>query len=91
MVRALTSVGRSGTLLRMTQLPPRDLRAEVQRHFGGTPEERVLVALQLGEQVLDMFLATQPPGCSREHARRLLQRNRNHGRHRSLAIEAFDR
>jgi len=77
--------------MRMAQLPPRDLHAEVQRHFRGTPEERVLLALQLGEQVLDVFLATQPPGYSREHARRLLQRNRNRGRQPSMAVEAFER
>jgi hypothetical protein len=74
----------------MAQLPPRDLRAEVQRHFWGTAEQRILAALQLGEQMLDLFLATQPPGVSREQARRLLQRNRNRGRRRSGAIDALD-
>ena len=75
----------------MTQLPARDLRAELERHFWGTPEQRVLAAVRLGEQALDVFLASQPPGTSRERARRLLQRNRNRGRHRSGAIEALER
>ena len=75
----------------MAQLPPRDLHAEVQRHFWGTPEQRILAALQLGEQMLDLFLATQLPGVSREQARRLLQRNHTRGRQRSAAMEALNR
>ncbi len=75
----------------MAQLPPRDLQAEVQRHFWGTPEQRVLASLRLGEQMLDVFLATQPPGMSREQARRLLQRNHNRGRQHSAAIDALYR
>jgi len=75
----------------MAHLPARNLHAEVQRHFRGTPAQRILEALRLGEQVLDFFLATQPPGLSREHARRLLQRNRNRGRRRSAAVEALAR
>ena len=75
----------------MAQLPARNLHAEVERHFRGTPSQRILEALRLGEYVLDAFLATQPPGLSREQARRRLQRNRNRGRRPSAAVEALDR
>ncbi len=73
----------------MAQLPPRDLLDEVRRQSGGTPEERILEDLRLGEQLLDLFLATQTPGTTREQARRILQRYKHKGRQRSAVIEAL--
>lgn len=67
-------------------LPPRDLRAEVTRHFRGTPESRILQAWRLGREALDLFLATLPPGTSRAEARRLMQRNTHRGRRPSRAF-----
>ena len=64
----------------MARLPRRDLVSEVAKHFGGTPGERVTAALRLGREALDLFLATQPAGVSRQVARRILQRNKNRGR-----------
>ena len=74
----------------MAKLPARNLPTELQRYFWGTPEQRILAALRLGDEVLALFLGTQPPGTTREAARRLLQRNGTRGRRRSAAIDALN-
>jgi hypothetical protein len=64
----------------VARLPKRDLTAEVAKHFRGTSAERMVTALRLGREALDLFLATQPVGMTRQAARRILQRNKNRGR-----------
>lgn len=64
----------------MASLPKRDLAAEAAKHFHGTAEERILECRRLGEAVLILFLASQPPGTTRAEARRTLQRNAHAGR-----------
>ena len=64
----------------MPELPERNLAAEVAKHFRGTPESRVLDALRLGEEALAAFLATLPPGTTRDEAREIVRRNKNRGR-----------
>jgi hypothetical protein len=70
----------------MTELPERCLSTEVAKHFRGTPGSRIEAALRLGRNVLDLFLATQPPGTSRHAARLILQRNTHRGRRPSAVI-----
>ena len=69
----------------MALLPPRDLRAELSKHFRGTPGERFALSLRLGEEAIDLFLATQPAGMTRTAARAPLQRKKNRGRRPSLS------
>lgn len=64
----------------MASFAKRDLASEAAKHFRGTAEERILEARRLGEEVLDLFLASQPPGTTRADARRTLQRNTHRGR-----------
>lgn len=64
----------------MATLGARDLPATIAKHFAGTPRQRVRSALRLGEEILDLFLATLPVGTTRRHARALMQRNRHPGR-----------
>jgi hypothetical protein len=68
-------------------LRPRDLDDEIAKHFQGTPESRVLEALRLGQEMLDAFLATLPPGTSRLEAAEILSRNKNRGRTPSKLME----
>jgi hypothetical protein len=72
----------------MAMFPPRDLEAEVRKYFSGTAEEPILTALRLGQEALDLFLATLPPGTSRERARSLMQRNTHPGHRPSRVLEA---
>jgi hypothetical protein len=72
----------------MASLPARDLRAEVEKHFKGTPEERFQTALRLGRDALEAFLATLPPGTTPGEARETLRRNKHRGRRPSRLMEA---
>ena len=71
----------------MARLPRRDLAAEVAKHFRGTAEERVLLALDLGQRALDVFLATLPPGTTRVQAAAITRRNKQRGRRPSGVME----
>jgi hypothetical protein len=71
----------------MACLPRRDLAAEVAKHFRGTAEERVLLALDLGQQALDVFLAALPPGSTRLQAAAIARRNKRRGRRPSEVME----
>ncbi|HJQ99054.1 MAG TPA: hypothetical protein VJ826_12145 [Candidatus Polarisedimenticolaceae bacterium] len=71
----------------MASLPPRDLRAEVAKHFKGTPEERLREALRLGRAELEAFLATLPPGTTRTQAREILRKNKHRGRRPSRLMD----
>jgi hypothetical protein len=71
----------------MGSLPPRDLQAEIAKHFKGTPEERLREALRLGKAELDTFLATLPPGTTRAEARDILRRNKHRGRRPSRLMD----
>jgi len=51
--------------MRMAQFPPRDLRAEAAKHFRGTPDERIRMALRLGQEAIDLFAGTLPAGTPR--------------------------
>jgi hypothetical protein len=72
----------------MARLPRRDLVAEVAKHFRGTAEERVLLALDLGQQALDVFVAALPPGTTRSQAAAIARRNKQRGRRPSGVMEA---
>ncbi|MBI4516813.1 MAG: hypothetical protein HY699_13460 [Deltaproteobacteria bacterium] len=72
----------------MARLPRRDLTEDLAKHFRGTAEERVLLALRLGQEGLDLFLATLPPGTPRARAAAIAQRNTHRGRRRSMVMEA---
>jgi len=67
----------------MPPLPARDWQEELRKHGAGTPEERVRAALRLGEDGLDLFLASAPADMTRDAARILLQRRKHFGRHPS--------
>jgi hypothetical protein len=67
----------------MARLPARDLQAEIEKHFKGTPGERIETALRLGREQLALYRATLPPGTTAEQARAMMQRNKNRGRRRS--------
>jgi endonuclease V-like protein UPF0215 family len=71
----------------MSEIPERDLAAEAAKHFQGTPEERVRLALELGRRALEIFLASQPPGTTVEEARRILRRNKHRGRRPSRVMD----
>jgi hypothetical protein len=66
----------------MASLPPRDLRAEIDKHFRGTAEERVLAALRLGEESVRLFRAMSPE-IPAAQVRDRLRRNKNRGRRKS--------
>ena len=72
----------------MALLPPRDLQQEVDKHFHVTPGERMLLALRLGREALEVFHATLPPGTTLDEAREILRRNKQKGRRPSKVMEA---
>jgi hypothetical protein len=51
-------------------------------------EERIELALRLGEDDLDAYMRSH--GCDREHALRVLRRSRRSGRRHSAVMEALD-
>jgi hypothetical protein len=63
----------------MALLPPRDLQAEINKHFRGTAEERILVALRLGNEAVELFRACSPD-IPADQVRVTLQRNKHRGR-----------
>ena len=67
----------------MANFPPRDLESEAAKHFKGSVEERLELALRLGRDSLEIFLATLPPGTTRAEARAILRRKKQIGRRRS--------
>jgi hypothetical protein len=67
---------------------PRNLDQEVAKHFQGTAEERILLALRLGREALDVFHTTLPPGTTLDEAREILRRNKQRGRRSSKVMEA---
>ncbi len=71
----------------MATLPVHDLEAEVAKHFQGTPEERILGALRLGQETVALFLASLPEGTKAAEARAILRRNKNRGRQQSLVMD----
>jgi hypothetical protein len=73
----------------MALLPPRDLDQEVAKHFQGTPEERMRLALRLGQEALKLFHATLPPGTTLAEAREILRLNKQRGRRPSKVMEAW--
>lgn len=70
---------------------PRDLAAEAEKHFKGTAGERVALALRLGEDAVDLYLAGAPAGTTRAEARRALARAKHAGRRRSAVMEWLHR
>lgn len=48
----------------------------------------MLAARRLGEEALDLYLSSLPPGVTRQQARRLLQHNKNRGRLHSALAES---
>lgn len=71
----------------MSRIPAQDLAAELKKHFKGTPEDRVALALKLGWRSLEFFLAAQPAGTSEQRAAEILRRNKHRGRRRSRVME----
>jgi len=72
----------------MATFPPRNLAAEVAKHFHGTPEQRILQALRLGRESVTLYLATLPPTTTWSEAAERLRRNRYRGRRPSAVMEA---
>jgi|MudIll2142460700_1097286.scaffolds.fasta_scaffold1195681_2 hypothetical protein len=70
------------------RFPKRDLAAEVAKHFKGTPAERMALARRTGEQALQLFLATLPPGTTRAAALEIVRRNKHRGRRPSPLMDA---
>jgi hypothetical protein len=71
----------------MAKLARRDLAAEVTRHSGGTPKERIELALRLSREALELFRATLPAGTSAAAAQDILRRNKISGRRRCRLME----
>ncbi len=69
-------------------LPPRDVAFELSKHFRHTPEERFVLALRLGREALDLYMAARPAGTSLSEARDQLRRNKHRGRRSSALMEA---
>lgn len=72
----------------MAVFPRRDLEGEIRKHFHGTPDERLRLALRLGRRALDFFMASLPPAVSRAEAAEILRRNKHRGRRPSKVMEA---
>lgn len=73
----------------MAKLPRRDLRAELAKHGWGTPTSRVDAALRLGEEALDLYLATLPARTRRAEARARMQRTAHPGRRPSGVMRSL--
>ncbi len=73
----------------MALIPPRGLDQEVAKHFQGTPEERMLLALRLGQEALHLFHSTLPAGTTLAEAREILRLNKQRGRQPSKVMEAW--
>lgn len=71
----------------MSRFAQRDLASEAAKHFQGTPGERIIQAVRLGEEALTLFLAMQPGDMSRAEAREILRRNKHRGRRPSRVID----
>jgi hypothetical protein len=72
----------------MSAFPTRDLAFERSRHFRDTAEERFFLALRLGREALELYLAGLPPNTSTAEARDRLRRNKHRGRRPSALMEA---
>ena len=70
----------------MSVLPDRDLDSEAAKHFKGTPSERFELALRLGREALELFLAAHPK-MSRAAALEALRRQKHAGRRPSRVID----
>ena len=60
----------------MLRFPPRDLQQDLAKHFHAPPGERMLLALRLGREALEVFHAPLPPGTTLDEAREILHRNK---------------
>jgi hypothetical protein len=67
----------------MALLPPRDLRTEIDKHFHGTAEARILGVLRLGDEAVELFCAMSP-SVPADQARAIMQRNKQRGRRPSV-------
>jgi hypothetical protein len=65
----------------------RDLATEAEKHFQGTPDERVRTAFALGASLFEMYLRTLPRGTTRAEAEDIVRRQTHRGRRRSRVME----
>ena len=75
----------------MNIFPRRDLDQEASKHFQGTPQERLLLALRLGREALKLFMATLRPGTSEDEAQNMLRRLKHRGRRPSRVMDDGER
>lgn len=61
--------------------------ADSDKHFRGTPEERFLLAHELGRKALKFFLAGLPEGADREAAVRRLRETKHADRRAKILPE----
>ncbi|MFN8643226.1 MAG: hypothetical protein U0802_16790 [Candidatus Binatia bacterium] len=74
----------------MSRLGRRDLQAEIDKHFLGTPAARAGAALRLGDEALELFRATLPASVPRAEARAIMRRNAHPGRRRSPVMRRLN-
>jgi hypothetical protein len=65
----------------------RDLANEAEKHFHGTPDERVRTAFALGASLFDMYLHTLPRGTSQAEAEDMVRRQTHRGRRPSRVMD----
>jgi hypothetical protein len=60
----------------------RDLDAELQKHFWGTPEDRMRAALRLGDEAVELYRSGLAPGTTHGEAREAMRRMKANGQDR---------
>jgi hypothetical protein len=65
----------------------RDLAAEAEKHFHGTPDERVREALARGVAALDLYVSALPPGTTRREAAEKMRLATHAGRRFSRVMD----
>jgi len=65
----------------------RDLGTEAEKHFQGTPDERVRKALAQGAALLDLYIRALPPGTTRLEAAEKMRRATHAGRRPSRVMD----
>jgi hypothetical protein len=65
----------------------RNLATEAEKHFRGTPDERVREALAQGAALLDLYVRALPPGTTRLEAAEKMRRATHAGRRPSRVMD----
>ena len=70
-----------------TKTQKRDLATEAEKHFRGTPDERVRTAFALGASLFEMYFRTLPRGTTRAEAEDMVRRQTHRGRRPSRVMD----